>query len=119
MQFAATRIIALITMAALFASAQCYAKCASAECGSTQAPSDGCHHPKPSHHDSRCPSQNSVLAGPDVGVAKITLAIAPIALAALPTDAAVVLTQLHLASQPNPGSPPGGDVATAISVLRI
>jgi hypothetical protein len=119
MQAAGIRTIALIVMAALFASAQCYAKCATAECGSTQAPSDGCHHPKPSHDDSRCPSQNSVFAGPDVGVAKIILSIAPIALAALTTDSAVVLTQLRLSSQPNPGSPPGGDVATAISVLRI
>jgi hypothetical protein len=115
-----TRALGLIAVAALLANAQCYNTCALAACISAQTPSNGCHHHKSSHEDgSGCQHQHSEFIGPESGIAKVSVAPAVPILAVLTPGSAVVLIEPLLLSSPDAGSPPGGQVSSAISVLRI
>jgi hypothetical protein len=114
------RAFGLIAMAALLANAQCYNTCALLACNSAQTPSNDCHQHKSSHEDSSgCRHQHFEFMGPESGIAKIIVAPAVPVVAVLAADPAVVLMEPLVASQPDTGSPPGAQTASAISVLRI
>jgi hypothetical protein len=119
MQAGRIRGFVLIAVAALLGNAQCYGTCESSACSSAQTASNSCHHQKSSHDDARCPHQHSELAGPQVGIAKINLAMAAFTLPVLKADSTTFFTEPQLLSQPNTGSPPGRDICSTISVLRI
>ena len=119
MQAGWIRGFVLIAVAALLGNAQCYGTCESSACGSVQTPSNSCHHQKSSHDDARCPHQHSELAGPQVGIAKINLAMVLPALPVLTADSTTFFTDPQLLPQLNTGSPPGGDICSTISLLRI
>src|SRR5258708_1230972 len=114
------RACALVAVAALLANAQCYGACGSSACGSAQTPSNSCHHHKSSHEDAApCPHQHPEFAGPEVGIANISLAMAPPTLLVLTADSTPVFAAPQLLSRPNTGPPPGGDICSRVSVLRI
>lgn len=119
MQTGWIRTFVLIAVAALVGNAQCYGTCGSSACGSAQTPSNSCHHQKSSHDDAHCPHQHSELAGPEVGIAKINLAMAPLTLPVLTADSTEFFTEPQVLSQLNTGSPPGRDICSTISVIRI
>jgi len=118
-----SRALGLVAVAALLANAQCYNTCALAACNPAQTPSDGCHHHKSSHssHEdgSGCQHQHAEFTGPESGIVKVSAAPAVPILAVHTAGPAVVLIEPLLLSQPDTGSPPGGQVSPAISVLRI
>ena len=117
-----SRALGLFAVAALLANAQCYDTCAVAACKPVQTPSNDCpqHHHKPSHEDSySCQHQHSEFIGPESGIAKVSVAPAVPILAVLTPGSAVVLIEPLLQSSPDIGSPPGGQISSAISVLRI
>jgi hypothetical protein len=118
MQSGWIRAFVLISVAALLLNSQCYGSCSTSACGS--APSNSCHQDqKPSHDDARCPHQHSEFASPEVGIAKIGIAMGTISGPALAVDSAAVLTESQLLPPSNTSSPPGGDISSSISVLRI
>jgi hypothetical protein len=119
-----SRALGLVAVAALLANAQCYNACAVAACKAAQAPSSGCHQhshrDKSSHEDSPdCQHQHSEFVGPESGIAKVNVAPAVPVLAVLTAGSDVVLIEPLLLSKPDTGSPPGDQVPSAISVLRI
>jgi hypothetical protein len=118
-----TRAFGLIAVTALFANAQCYSTCALAVCNPAQSPSSACHHHKssqPSHEDGPvCQHQHFEFAGPESGIAQVSVAAAPPILGVLTRGSAVVWIEPLLLSSPDNGSPPGEQVSSAISVLRI
>jgi len=119
MQSGWIRAFLLVATAALLGNAQCYGNCYSTACDSAQTPSDSCHHhPKPSHDDARCPYQHSEFANPEVGIAKINLAIGALAVPVPAIDSMIAL-DLGLLTRRDTGSPPGGDICSIFSVLRI
>ena len=110
----------LVAVAAFVWNAQCYGNCYSTACGSADTPSDSCHrHQKSPHDDARCPYQHSEFASPEVGIAKISLAIGTLNVPAPAVDSTAVFTELRLPTLADTGSPPGGDISSTISVLRI
>ena len=118
-----TRALGLIAVAALLANAQCYKTCALAACTPAQTPSNDCHHHKSPHSSdeegSSCQHQHSEFTGPESGLVKVSIApVAPF-LAVFTAGPAVVLIEPLLQSSPDIGSPPGGQISSAISVLRI
>jgi hypothetical protein len=120
MQSGWIRVFVLVAVAALVWNAQCYGNCYSFICGTVQTPPDSCHqHPKSSHDDARCPYQHSEFASPEVGIAKISLAIGTIGVPAPRVDSIDALAELRLPTQPDTGPPPGGEISSTISVLRI
>ncbi len=119
MQSGWIRAFVLVAVAALLGNAQCYGNCSGIPCGSTHKPSDGCHeHQKSSHEDARCPHQHSEFASPEVGAAKISLAIGTVSVPVLAVDSAADFTESRLLVHANTGSPPGA-ISSTISVLRI
>jgi len=117
-----TRAFGLIAVAALCANAQCYSICALAACN-PRSPSNACHHHKssqPSHEDGPvCQHQHSEFAGPESGIAQVSVASAAPVVGVLTPSSAVILIEPLLLSSPDNGSPPGEQVSSAISVLRI
>jgi hypothetical protein len=116
------RALGLVAVAALLANAQCYNTCALAACTSAQTPSNDCpqHRHKPSHENSSdCQHQHSEFIGPESGIAKVSIAPAAPFLGVLTVGSAAVLIEPLLLLQPATSSPPGGQVSSAISVLRI
>jgi hypothetical protein len=120
MLFSLKRACVLIAAAALIANAQCYVTCATVTCGSAQTPSGSCHHNKSSHpSNARCVHQHSEFTGPEIGIAKVNVATAIPLLAVLTADVTIAVPErLHLPLA-DIGSPPGGRIFSAISVLRI
>src|ERR1700720_2209238 len=119
MQSGWIRALVLVAVAALFWNAQCYGNCYSTVCGSADTQSDSCHrHQKSSHDNARCPYQHSEFASPEVGVAKISLAIGALNVPAPTVDSIDALTRLQSQTQAYTGPPPGGDISSTISVLR-
>lgn len=118
-----TRALGLVAVAALLANAQCYNTCALAISRSAHTPSGGCHHhksPRSSNEgDSGCQHQHSEFIGPESGIAKVSIAPAVPILGLLTAGSAAVLIEPLLLSMPDVGSPPGGQVSSAVSVLRI
>ena len=120
MQAGWIRAFVLIGVATLLGNAQCYGTCGSRACGSAQVPSKSCHHQKSSHEDTApCPHQHSEFAGPEVGIAKISLAMATLSVQVLTADSTVISTERQLFSLLNTGPPPGGEFSSTISVIRI
>jgi hypothetical protein len=120
MQAGWIRAFVLIGAATLLGNNHCYGTCGSSACGSAQVPSNRCHHQKSSHKDAApCSHQHSEFASPEVGIAKISLAMATLSVSVLTTDSTVVFTERQLLTQPNTGPPPGGDICSTISVLRV
>jgi hypothetical protein len=114
------RAFALVTVAALFANAQCSNTCAIVAGDSARTPSNGCHHHKSSHEDaSGCQHHHSEFTGPESGIVKVSVAPAIPILAVLTAGSEAVLSEPLLLSNPDVGLPPGGQVSSAISVLRI
>ena len=114
------RAFALVTVAALFANAQCSNTCAIVARDSAQTPSNDCHHHKSSHEDgSGCQHHHSEFVGPESGIVKVNVAPAMPILAVLTAGSETVLIEPLLRANPDIGSPPGGQVSSAISVLRI
>lgn len=116
-----TRLIGLIAVAALIANAQCYNTCALAY-SAAEIPSNGCHqhHHKSSHEDSSgCQHEHSEFIGPEAGIVKTGVAQAVPVLAVSTEGSALVVIEPPLLSTPDTGSPPGGQVSSALSVLRI
>lgn len=110
----------LVAVAALVWNTQCYGNCYSTVCGSPDTPSDSCHrHQKSSHDDARCPYQHSEFASPEVGIAKISLAIGTPGVPLLAIDSNDGFAESQLLTQPDTGSPPGGNISSTSSVLRI
>ena len=119
MQSGWIRAFVLVAVAALLGNAQCYGNCNSIIRGTVQTPSDSCHqHPKSSHDDARCPYQHSEFAGPEVGIAKISLAIGALGVPVLAVDWIAAFAELRLPTRADTGPPPGCDVSSTISVLR-
>ena len=115
-----TRALGLIAVAALLVNAQCYNSCAMATCHSAQTPSNGCHHHQPSHEDAPdCQHQHSEFIGPESGIAKVSVTPAVSFQAVLTVGSAVALIEPLLLSIPDTSSPPGAQLSSAISVLRI
>ena len=114
------RAFSLVAVAALFANAQCSNTCAITARDSAQTPSNDCHHHKSSHEDgSGCQHHHSEFTGPESGIVKVSVApVVPI-LAVLTAGAEVVLIEPLLLLSPESASPPGGQISSAISVLRI
>jgi hypothetical protein len=120
MQSGWIRAFVLISVAALLLNSQCYGACSTSACGSALTPSNSCHQDqKSSHDDARCPHQHSEFASPEVGIAKIGLAMGTVIGPALAVDSTAVLTESQLLTPSNTSSPPGGDISSSISVLRI
>ena len=120
MQSAWIRVFVLVAVAVLLGNAQCYGSCYGTVCGSTDTQSDSCHrHQKSSHDDAYCPHLHSEFASPEVGNAKIGLAIGAVGVPALAVDSIDVFAELRLPTQPDTGPPPTGDFFSTISVLRI
>lgn len=120
MQSGWIRVFVLVAVAALVWNAQCYGNCYSTVCGSPDTQSDSCHHhQKSSHDDARCPYQHSEFASPEVGIAKISLAIGALGVPVLAVDSIDALTEAHLLTQPDTGPSPRGGISSTISVLRI
>ena len=114
------RAFALVAVAALFANAQCSITCPITARDSAQTPSNDCHHHKSSHEDSSgCQHQHSEFISPESGIVKVSVAPVVSILAVLAEGSAEVLIEPLLQSSPDTGSPPGGQVSPAISVLRI
>lgn len=116
-----TRLIGLIAVAALIANAQCYNTCALAY-SAAEIPSNGCHqhHHKSSHEDSSgCQHEHSEFIGPEAGIVKTGVAQAVPVLAVSTEGSALVVIEPPLLSTPDTGSPPGDQVSSALSVLRI
>lgn len=113
------RALVLVAVAAVIWNAECYGNCDSSVRGPAQTPSDSCHqHQKSSHDDARCPHQHSEFASPELGVAKISLAVET---PGVPAPAGVLMdafAELHLLTKSDSG-PPGGDICSTMSVLRI
>jgi hypothetical protein len=106
----------LIALAALFANAYCFGNCASDACSSSKTSSDGCHHQKsPDKDTARCSHQHSEFAGPETGIAKITVISADAVPAPITVD--VTPAVRHFASSLDTGPP--ASKHTTISVLRI
>ena len=117
-----SRALGLVAVAALLANAQCYDTCAVAASKAAETPSSSCpqHHQKSSHEDgSGCQHQHSEFTCPESGIAKVSAAAAVPILAVLTPSSAMILIEPLLQSSPDIGSPPGGQVSSAISVLRI
>src|SRR5580698_7671445 len=114
------RVLALVGVAALFANAECYAKCVSADCAPDPAPTKSCHHHKSSQGNrAPCPSQYSEVSGPEAGIAKIGLDTTTIvALPVLAQDSSAVVSDPQSPAQIDTG-PPGRHSCSTISVLRI
>src|SRR5580658_411872 len=113
------RAFVLFAVAALLGNAQCYGNCYGAICGSVQTPSDSCHqHQKSSHDDARCPYQHSEFASPELGIAKISLAMGTLGVPAPAADSMDAFAELQLLTKSDTG-PPGGDICSTTSVLRI
>jgi hypothetical protein len=113
-----SRAFVLIALAALFANAYCFGNCASDACSSSKTSSSGCHHQKSPDKDSaRCSHQHAEFAGPETGIAKVTMATANAVPAAITVDWDVASADSHFASHPDTGPPP--DKHAAVSVLRI
>ena len=109
--------MSFIAVAALLANAQCYNACTLAACTSAHTPSNGCHHHKSAPEDDYgCHHQHPELIGPESGIAKLTVESAMPILALL---TAASEAEPLLLSEPDTGSPPGDQVRSAISVLRI
>jgi hypothetical protein len=120
MQSGWIRAFVLVAVAVLLGNAQCYGDCFSHVCGSAPAPSNSCHrHSQSSHDDAPCPYPHSELARPEVGIAKINLATGTLIVPALAVDSTAVFTDSQPLIHVNTGSPPGGDICSTISVLRI
>jgi hypothetical protein len=121
MQAAWIRTFALIAVAALLASAQCYGNCTSSACGSAQAASSKCHHQKSSPADpAPCLHQHSELDGPEAGIAKISLETTTSVTLFLPTvSASAAIMQPGFLIRSDTGSPPIVCASSTISVLRI
>jgi UDP-N-acetylenolpyruvoylglucosamine reductase len=120
MQLGWIRAFVLVAVAALFWNAECYGNCYSTVCGSADTQSDSCHrHQKSSHDDARCPYQHSEFASPEGGIAKISLAIGTLNIPVLAVDSIAVFRDSKPLIQADTGPPPGGDLSSTISVLRI
>jgi hypothetical protein len=120
MQSGWIRAFVLVAVAALLGNAQCNGNCKSIIRGTVQTPSDSCHqHPKSSHDDARCPYQHSEFASPEVGIAKISMAIGALGVPVLAVDSIDPLAELRLQTQPDTSPPSNGDISLTISVLRI
>ena len=120
MQLGWIRAFVLVAVAALVWNAQCYGNCYSTVCGSADTQPDSCHrHQKSSHDDARCPYQHSEFASPEVGIAKISLAIGVLGVPAPAVDSIAVFTDSKPLIQADTGPPPGSDISSTISVLRI
>jgi hypothetical protein len=110
----------VFSVAALLLNGQCYGNCSTIACGSAHTPSNSCHQDqKSSHDDNRCPHQHSELASPEVGIAKVDLAMGTISGPAPAVDLTAVFTDSQLLTPSNTSSPPCGDISSSISVLRI
>lgn len=117
-----SRALGLVAVAAIFANAQCYDTCAVAACTPAQTPSNECpqHRHKPSHEGSSpCQHQHSEFTGPESGIAKANVAPAIPVVAVLTVSSHAILSEPLLLSKPDTGSPPGDQVPSAVSVLRI
>lgn len=122
MLFGWIRALGLVAVAALLANAQCDNMCAIAASKAAATPSSDCpqHHQKSSHEDSSgCHHQHSEFTSPESGIAKVRVAVAVLIPAVLTVGSDVVFVEPLLLSIPDTGSPPGGQVSPAISVLRI
>jgi hypothetical protein len=113
-----SRAFILIAIATLFANAYCFGNCASDACGSPKTSSSGCHHQKSPDKDSaRCSHQHSEFAGPETGIAKVTMTTADAVPAAITVDWDVAPADSHFASPLDTGPSPGKHAT--IFVLRI
>jgi hypothetical protein len=114
-----SRAFVFIALAALVANAHCFGNCVSETCRSTKAPSNSCHHQKPSHQDAaRCSHQHSEFAAPEsIGKVNVETAAAAFTLPAA-CDGTVLLEPVFVA-QGTAVSPPGRLFSSPISVLRI
>jgi len=120
MLFGWTRAVVLLAAGVLMANAECYCICLTITCGSTDTPSGGCHHNKSSQQSSAgCVHQHPEFAGPEVGIAEISIATPTALLPMLTADSSAAARELRSLSQPDTGSPPGNCLISTISVLRI
>jgi hypothetical protein len=105
-----SRALVWIAAAALLAAVPCYGNCAMA--------ARGCHHHKSPPQDQGCPHRHSEFAAPEPAVAgvSVTGAVSPVLVSeAAPRSAIEPLHPLP----PRDGSPPGGNLHSAIPVLRL
>ena len=115
-----SRAIVLVALAAFLGNAHCLGNCASAACNSPSSPSKGCHHHKKPDGDlARCSHQHSEFVGPEVGLAKTTLATTIEVPPVLRVNANVVATEKSILLPPDTGPPPRAQSGSSISILRI
>ena len=116
-----SRAFALLVVAAIFVNAHCSNACAFATTASAETPSNDCpQHHKPSHeHSSSCQHQHSEFVGPESGIAKVNVAPVVPVLAVLTPGSSLILSEQLLLSKSDSGSPPGDQIPTTISILRI
>ena len=115
-----SRAFVLVAVAALIANAQCFGSCVTGACSSTKAPSNSCHHHKSPDNDkdtTRCLHQHSYFAGPEAGIAKVTIVSA--ILPALTDSSAAISVDFKFLPKLDTGSPPGCRSGSTISVLRV
>ena len=110
-----SRLLVLFAAAALLANAQCYGTCGAAG-KSPQAPSNGCHHHKSSPEDQGCPHRHAEFAGPEAAVANVTVT-SEVSIVLVMAGSAAVMELAPLRA--HNGSPPGNQVQSPISNLRI
>src|ERR1700735_8385 len=97
MQSGWIRAFVLVSVAALLGNVQCDGSCYSTVRGSAHTPSDSCHqHQKSSHDDARCPYQYSEFASPELGFAKISLAMGTLGAPAPAADSIDAFGELRL-----------------------
>jgi len=102
-----SRAFILIAIAALFANAYCFGNCASDACSTSKTSSSGCHHHKsPGKDSARCSHQHSEFAGPEIGIAKVTLATTDAPPAAIALDRGTTSADRDFASPLDTGPPP-------------
>src|SRR5262245_38421537 len=69
-----TRAMVVVAIAAFLGNAQCLGHCASSACSSANSSPKDCHHHKKSDGDlARCSHQHSEFAGPETGLAKVSI----------------------------------------------
>src|SRR6266404_479721 len=101
------RVVVLVALAALIGNAHCFDKCATVACASANAAPKGCHPDEHSEDDAaRCPHQHSAYAGPETGLAKVTLAATVGMLPVVAEISAVVPTEHSFVSRLGTGPPP-------------
>jgi len=116
-----SRAIVLVAVAAFIGNAQCLGNCTSAACSSSHSTSNKrCHHDKKPDGDlARCSHLHSEFAGPETGLAKISLTATTSVPFLIGEYAAPVSPERSIPFAHDTGPPLSSRFGCSVSVLRI